>query len=101
MRSFLAVDCRAVETASLPDRHRDALTHVHLQQESVREFAERTGITANTAAVRLHRARAALRALMDKSEAASICANQNQTVANQNGAVANQNQAVAPSMSIK
>lgn len=46
---------------TLKPEYADALRHVELEGLAVREFAERAGITSNNAAVRVHRAREALR----------------------------------------
>ena len=46
---------------SLKPEYRDALQAVDIEEHSLNELAERSGITAGNAAVRVHRARQALR----------------------------------------
>jgi RNA polymerase sigma-70 factor (ECF subfamily) len=53
-------ECVAALARTLPPEHRDILQRVEVQGESVREAASKLGLTPNNAAVRAHRARAAL-----------------------------------------
>lgn len=57
---------------TLKPEYRDALTNVDVQDHSLNEYAQSSGITPNNAAVRIHRARAALRKQVQK--ACSTCA---------------------------
>lgn len=45
----------------LKDEYREALSRVEIQDQKVRDFAEEQGISANSAGVRVHRARTALK----------------------------------------
>jgi RNA polymerase sigma-70 factor (ECF subfamily) len=47
---------------ALPPQYAELLRRVDIEQEPVETFAEREGVTSNSATVRLHRARKALRA---------------------------------------
>ena len=54
-------ECVAALAETLPAEQRDMLRRVEVEGESVREAASKLGLTPNHAAVRAHRARAALR----------------------------------------
>jgi RNA polymerase sigma factor (sigma-70 family) len=56
--------CQCVRRLSdeLAPAHREALEHIELAGTAVKDYAEQAGITANSAGVRIHRARQALRA---------------------------------------
>jgi RNA polymerase sigma-70 factor (ECF subfamily) len=56
---------RLLET--LRPEYADAVRRVDLDEISVQELAREAGITANNAAVRLHRARLALKRQLEKS----------------------------------
>lgn len=45
----------------LKEEYRDVLLRVEIQEQKVRDFAEKEGISASNAGVRVHRARAALK----------------------------------------
>lgn len=62
-REFVEAACGCVRTLSetLKPEYADALTRVEVEGASVKEYAEQAGISANNAAVRVHRARAALK----------------------------------------
>jgi RNA polymerase sigma-70 factor (ECF subfamily) len=53
--------CVGALVRTLPPEHQDILQRVEIDGDSVREAADRLGITPSAAAVRAHRARAALR----------------------------------------
>jgi RNA polymerase sigma-70 factor (ECF subfamily) len=53
-------ECVAALARTLPPEHRDILQRIEVEGESVREAASKLGLTPNNAAVRAHRARAAL-----------------------------------------
>lgn len=57
------VACRCVEDvlSELKPEYRDAIKAVDIEERSMRDLAEKTGISENNAAVRVHRARQALR----------------------------------------
>jgi len=61
--------CRCVATLleTLKPEYANALREVEMQERSLSDYASEAGITTNNAAVRLHRARAAMRAQMLKS----------------------------------
>jgi RNA polymerase sigma-70 factor, ECF subfamily len=54
-------ECVAALARTLAPEHREILMRTEVEGESVREAATKLGVTANSAAVRAHRARAALR----------------------------------------
>jgi RNA polymerase sigma-70 factor (ECF subfamily) len=53
--------------ATLKPEYREALRIVDLEDGKLSELAERAGITAENAAVRIHRARKALRGQVEKA----------------------------------
>lgn len=63
----VACQCVMKLTALLKPEYADALQQVELDGVSVKDYAERTGVTANNAAVRVFRARAALREQVRRS----------------------------------
>lgn len=60
--------CQCVGTvlAELKPEYRDALQSVDIEEHPITEFAEQSGITANNANVRVHRAREALKKQVSK-----------------------------------
>ncbi len=64
--------CIGALVETLKPEYREAIQQVDLEEGSLAELAERAGITANNAAVRVHRAREALRKQVTK--ACGICA---------------------------
>jgi RNA polymerase sigma-70 factor (ECF subfamily) len=66
--------CRCVSAllADLKPEYRDALTVVDLEDGKLNDLAERSGISAENAAVRVHRARKALRRKVE--QACGTCA---------------------------
>jgi RNA polymerase sigma-70 factor (ECF subfamily) len=68
-RELLAVVCACVASlvGTLAPAHQRALREVELGETSVRDFAAREGITPGHAAVRVHRARQALRRRAEQS----------------------------------
>ncbi|HZC24735.1 MAG TPA: sigma-70 family RNA polymerase sigma factor [Candidatus Binatia bacterium] len=64
--------CAAELIRELKPEYREAIERVDLAEEPVEVFAEMTGITANNATVRLHRARKALATRLVKT--CGICA---------------------------
>jgi RNA polymerase sigma-70 factor (ECF subfamily) len=71
---FRAEVCRCVMTLldNVKSEYREALLTVDLNDGSLAELASKAGITSNNAAVRVHRAREALRSQVTK--ACGICA---------------------------
>lgn len=57
----VACGCVAELLDDLKPEYREAIQMVDLEDHSLKEFAEKAGVTANNAAVRVHRAREALR----------------------------------------
>ena len=62
-----ACRCVAELLDTLKPEYATALREVEMQERSVGEYAREAGITANNAAVRLHRARTAMRNQLLKS----------------------------------
>ena len=62
-----ACRCVAELLETLKPEYADALREVEMQERSVGDYAKKAGITANNAAVRLHRARTAMRNQLLKS----------------------------------
>jgi len=61
--------CRCVSglMETLKPEYRDALRIVDLEEGTLKDLAQRSGITAENAAVRIHRARAALRRRIERA----------------------------------
>jgi RNA polymerase sigma-70 factor (ECF subfamily) len=57
----VACGCVAELLDDLKPEYKEAIKFVDLEDRSLKELAEKTGVTANNAAVRVHRAREALR----------------------------------------
>ena len=64
--------CLSALLSTLKPEYRDALRIVDLEEGNLKDLAQRSGITAQNAAVRIHRARAALRRRIE--QACGTCA---------------------------
>lgn len=66
---FVEVACRCVTSLSdtLKPEYAEALQRIDVDGAAVKDYAERVGISANNAAVRVHRAREALRRRVQQS----------------------------------
>lgn len=62
--------CASRELAQLKPEYSQALRQIEMDEDRVEDFAQSHGLTANSASVRLHRARKALRRRMEQACAA-------------------------------